>query len=193
MTRQVRSRLVATAALGTALCAGVSANAWVEPATPTPAQAQPSDARVWLDGHTYRFAGGDAQRAALHDAIQRVTSSLNFIERRVGRGRLTARNPVYDSIAFHFRGDQIEVDLGGRPFRSPDNGAPASGRAITGEPVQIHQRVEGARLVQVLQTSEGERRTEFVPSADGRRVAMHVTLRTRKLQSPLRYELSYAR
>ena len=154
---------------------------------------QPAEVKQMLSSRPYRFVGGETQRQAVHDAIERAVAPMNFIERPIARGRLRDRNRVEDSLAFRFQPGTVSVVLGGHELQSPDNFAPAPGRAITGEAMQVRQRLVGDRVVQSLRTGEGERRDEFAVSPDGRRVTMRVTVHSPKLRAPMQYSLDYAR
>jgi hypothetical protein len=152
-----------------------------------------SDARETLAG-TFHFVGGERQTAALGRAINDAVAAMPFFKRPWARGRLRPRNALVQTVAIRFPPGRVEVSFnGGAPFRSPDDGTPAPGRAITGDALRVRQHVERDRLVQTLASNEGTRRDEFVVSPDGQRLTMHVTVTSSQLPRPLRYDLDYAR
>lgn len=152
-----------------------------------------AEVRERLNGAPFHFVGGEQQRNTLQQTIDQSVAPMNFIERPIARRRLTDRNRIENTLAFRVQPGNVNVQLGGHATVSRDDFTPAPGRAITGEPMQIRQRIEGDRLVQSLTTSEGERRDEFVLSPDGHRLTMRVTVHSPKLRQPMRYQLSYAR
>jgi hypothetical protein len=149
--------------------------------------------RERLDGATFRYVGGDAQRTALRQAIDQTIAPMNFIVRPIARGRLAARNVVENTVAFRIRPGTLTVSVGSTPTVSRDDYTPSHTRAVTGEPMQVRQRILGDRLVQSLSTADGERIDEFVVSPDGHHLTMNVTVRSSQLPRPLRYHLDYAR
>jgi hypothetical protein len=160
---------------------------------PTPPPAPPVDPHARYNG-TYAFVGGDRERQALDAAVETTIDGMNFIARPIARGRLHDRNPVYNAVGIRLTPGFIEVLYDGRSYRSPDNGANASGRTVTGDAAQISHRFDGnGRLTQAITTDSGVRRVDFNLSGDGNTLSMNVTVSSSSLPRALHYSFTFRR
>ncbi len=141
----------------------------------------------------FEFVGGDAERKALKDAIDRAVASMFFAIRSTARGKLVEKTEIAPWFSFQFQDGRITSAAPGAPgVVSPESGA-ESPYKLNGETLRVSQRVQGGHLVQRFVSDDGARENEYVPNADGKNMLVQVTLTSPHLSRPLRYTLSYAR
>jgi hypothetical protein len=156
------------------------------------AEAPPARVEPPLAG-LFTFAGGEAERRGVAQAIDRSVHPLFFAIRGIARGKLEDRTAIARTIAFRFEPPQVRCSIPGAPDAvSPESGA-AVDYKVMGDTVKLSHRKEGDRLVQTFTSGDGTRTNVFVPSADGKSFTMQVTITSPRLSVPVRYALTYAR
>ena len=169
------------------------------PAAPAAAPAAPAAAPTAespapapkIDGK-YRFVGGDAEKKAVEEAIEKVVQEMLFIKRPIARGRLKDRNGVASSWQFATAGGQIKSTAEGiMTWSSPDDGKPADVKTSTGDDAKLTQKFVDNKLLQTFTTKEGKREDIFTLAADGVTLKMEVILTSTQLPMPLKYTLTY--
>ena len=159
-------------------------------AAPAPAAAPAVEAPK-IEGK-YRFVGGDAEKKALEDAIEKVVQEMNFIKRPIARGRLKDRNGIASSWQFTVAGGQIKaVAEGVMTWTTPESGAQADVKTSTGDDAKLSMKIVDNKLFQTFTTKEGKREAVFTLGADGATLKMDVTLTSSQLPMPLKYTLTY--
>ena len=157
------------------------------PATP-PAPAQ--DRFVG----TYKFAGGDAQRQALTDAIEAAAQELNALIRPIGRKRLTEANPIRDQITIAVDGDRVTTTFApGRTVTGTLGGAAVAWTSDSGKPVNVAFSLVKGRLVQTFTADDGGRRSVYTLDDAGDKLTLSITVTSERLTNPLKYALTYRR
>jgi hypothetical protein len=142
---------------------------------------------------SYSYAGDAAEEKARLDAIDRSARTVFFAFRGIAHAKLADRTRIVPSGRFEFEGGNIRSSAAGYPTAvSPENGAPAPYPFNEGV-VELSQRFDGDRLVQVFEAAGGVRRNEFTLSPDGSLLTMRTTLRSPQLSLPVGYALTYRR
>lgn len=175
--RSIRRLFAATFTGQLLLAAGALAQA--------PAAATPPFAGSW------RYATQPAD--VIERAIERGIEEMNFITRPVARRRLRATNHGYSTIEVRVADGTITTVLEGRTITSPADGREIQWRREDGELLRVSTSNRDGALVQSFAAEDGSRENVYVVSADGRRLTLHVTIRSERLPAPISYRLLYDR
>ncbi|WP_177326071.1 hypothetical protein [Nannocystis exedens] len=165
-------------------------------ATPTPAPtpaapAQPEQNRF---AGTFRYAGGEAQRQQLTDAIETTVQQLNALIRGIGRKRLTTANPIREQISFVVEGTRVTATFAaGRTISGTLGGPAVPWTADDGSPLTVAFSLVKGRLVMEFKAEDGGRRSVFTLDESGDKLTMSVTITSSRLEVPLKYALTYRR
>jgi len=173
-----RSFLVGTALSAAALAAPAAFAADVDPAL------------ARLIG-TFRHAGGESERRALHDAIEDVVRDMSSIARPVARARLTEANPIPDTLALRSDGRTVTLAYAAESYAAPLDGTPARVVTSAGDAMTLKVRLEKATLRQTF-SADDKSRTNLL-RLEGDKLAVYVQVQAALLSRELVYRLTYAR
>ncbi|WP_434423452.1 hypothetical protein [Nannocystis pusilla] len=162
--------------------------------TPAPAPAAPAQPEQNRFAGTFRYAGGEAQRQQLTDAIEATVAQLNALIRGIGRKRLTAANPIREQISFVVEGTKVTATFAaGRTISGTLGGPAVAWTADDGSPLTVAFSIVKGRLVMEFKADDGGRRSVFTLDESGDKLTMSVTITSSRLDNPLKYALSYRR
>jgi len=184
-----RRTLLRTAALAAALVASTCALA------PSARAGQPvgdTEALASMRG-TYRFAGGAAERRALHAAIDRVVDQMSFVIRGMARSAIRDNvRPEAQVAITPVDPTHLRVTLGDwtSPPMSTD-GAIRTVRGPDGNSTRFSVRLHDGRLYTRAVTSRGTREN-WITVADGQ-LRMQSRIHAEQLPAPISYALTFRR
>lgn len=162
--------------------------------TPAPAPAAPAQPEQSRFAGTFRYAGGEAQRQQLTEAIETTVQQLNALIRGIGRKRLTAANPIREQISFVVEGTRVTATFAaGRTISGTLGGPAVAWTADDGSPLTVAFSIVKGRLVMEFKAEDGGRRSVFTLDESGDKLTMSVTITSSRLENPLKYALSYRR
>ncbi|MBZ5714582.1 hypothetical protein [Nannocystis pusilla] len=162
--------------------------------TPAPAPAAPAQPEQNRFAGTFRYAGGEAQRQGLTDAIEATVQQLNALIRGIGRKRLTAANPIREQITFAVEGTKITATFAaGRTISGTLGGPAVPWTADDGSPLTVAFSIVKGRLLMEFKADDGGRRSVFTLDESGDKLTMSVTITSSRLDNPLKYALTYRR
>lgn len=162
---------------------------------PAGVQAQQSQLRgTW----TLNRQQSDDINAKINTAV----SGMNVVVRQIARPRLRSTNTAYPRLTFVPDGDNVRIDMQGRPSVSSPVGSGSvlwhreTGRtcpAMRGDCVRVSAEWRDGALHQTFQAEDGRRVNVYRVSADGDTLTMNVTITSPRLPQPLTYRLVYNR
>jgi len=172
------------------------------PASPPPPETPPpvgteatgiSEERKALAG-TWVYAGGEAELAAVVQAVDRATADMSFLARPFANEALRPRALPRERYTLSFDGSAVSVV-------SPDN--PAERGEVGGPPVKVTDRfgdenqttfrmLDGA-LVEAGKSADGSGETVFTPGADGQTMSVRRLMESGRLSAPVDLTFSYRR
>lgn len=140
----------------------------------------------------YRYAGGEAGRAAIEDAIDEAIADMSGLIRGIARRKLLEANEIIDAPGFSVHGDPLRAStIGGRIIESPASGAAVDWVDQFGDAVKVSQRWSDGELVQRIFNDDGSRTNVYRFAEDGQSMTMSVTIEASRLPKPIRYRLDY--
>jgi hypothetical protein len=167
---------------------------------PEPVMDEPVEAAAAVDDDTrkaagrftgsYKFAGGDAERAARDAAIEAVVEDMNMLAQPIARSKLQEGNKIAERLDITLDGDAVSVAFDGRPFVASLDGSKKRVVGITGDELDYHVEVGASKLRQVFKGDKGGRSNAMRRS--GKKIAIDVKVTSSKLPKPLQYRLTYA-
>lgn len=162
--------------------------------TPAPAPAPPPVPDQARFAGTFRYAGGEAQRQGLTDAIETTVQELNALIRGIGRKRLTEANPIREQMTFVVDGAKVTATFAaGRTISGTIGGPAVPWTSDSGSPLTVKFSVVKGRLVMDYKADDGGRRSTFTLDESGDKLTMSVTITSERLSTPLKYALTYRR
>ncbi len=174
-----------------ALAERADSNSFERVTTTDDAAAEDPSAR--LSGN-FRYVGGERQRAALRDAIEKAVEQLNWVIRGIGRSRLEAVTKIPPAVRYEVGSSTIKMTYFGRPtMEAPADGSFVSRTDPQGKPMQVSFSIKGDTLVQIFKGENGVRTNKVSVSEDGSRLTVRVSIKSNRLQDPLKYKLTYKR
>ena len=141
---------------------------------------------------SYRFAGGDRERAARDAAIDGVVEEMNFLVRGVARKRLKESNRIAERVSISRKESQLTIRFDDRAYTAPINGGAVAVVGITGAELKLRHRVSNGRIEQIFEGEDGGRTNQLELDGEGR-LTIRVRVFSDKLPKDLRYKLTYAR
>jgi hypothetical protein len=138
---------------------------------------------------SFRFVGGERQTRARDAAIDEVVAELNVLLRGIARTRLTATNPMPESLDIERQGDVLSIAIDGRKHDAHLDGSKTKTRGIEGNELRYHVEVGDVRIRQVFH-GEKERRINVL-RLRGDRIEMHVVIASPRLPKSLEYDLTF--
>lgn len=164
-----------------------------KPAPETKPEPPPQPPQLRFTG-TYKYAGGASQRAEVEAAIEAAAQQVNAVIRGIARKRLTESNPVRESIVIAVDGDKVAVTFtAGRTVRGVLGGPAIDWTSDSGKPVKVAFSLVKGRLVLNFTAEDGARRSTFTLNEAGDRLTMSVTISSERLETPMKYALTYRR
>ena len=133
-----------------------------------------------------------AAQPNLPEVIKQATAPMNFLIRPIARARLKKTNAAYAQIQIAISPTEITLQYDARePQHMPADGKPVPWTREDGERFLISARMEQEKLIQTYQAEDGERSNVFHLDPASGRLSLEVTIRSRKLPSPMTYALTY--
>ena len=153
-----------------------------------------SDAERKALAGTWVYAGGEAELAAVVQAVDRATADMSFLARPFANEALRPRAFPRERYNLSFDGSAVSVV-------SPDN--PAERGEVGGPPVKVTDRfgdenqttfrmLDGA-LVEAGKSADGSGETVFTPGADGQTMSVRRLMESGRLSAPVDLTFSYRR
>jgi len=166
----------------------------LEPSTPvsTPAAPRPRSEEERYAG-TYLYAGTDAERAAIHTAVDHATEGM--VGKNIARGELMKRSEVRPSYALSFDGKgNVTVETPGYPPETSSlDGTEAPFKNKYGDALQNKAHFVGGALLQESRTGDGGGSTQFRLLPDDRTLIVTRISRSPKLPGTAQFSLTYTR
>ena len=140
----------------------------------------------------YAFAGGEAQRTALRDAIEELVAQLSAVIRGVARDKLTATNPVFERVSIERKGGQLVLNYGSHTNTCNLDGSASDVEGIDGSSLECRLSMQGDALVHRVGGSRGGRVNTFTIGKSGR-LTMKTRIHSKMMPADLRYTLTFER
>ena len=140
------------------------------------------------------YADGDEGRERVDDAVDHAIEPLPFFAEPIAEDRVEARLGPFERVQFWYDGARLTYtadDWG--PVTAPLGGEPASIQGPTGSDLQLSQRLENGRLIQVFDHDDARRVNRYVLSGDRSVLWMRVELTSSELPRDASYRLRYRR
>jgi cytochrome P450 len=190
-SRSVRSKRAVPMAAALLLVAGLGGWASLSQGGAEVGTSSQTNAAVELE-QTYRYAGGEAGRTAVENAIDVAIADMNGLIRGVARRRLLEANAIIGELGFSLGGDPLRAsNVDGRIIESPASGAAVDWVDQFGDTVKVSQRWSGDELVQRIFNDDGSRTNVYRFAEDGQSMTMSVTIEASRLPEAIRYRLDY--
>jgi len=153
-----------------------------------------SDAERKALAGTWVYAGGEAELAAVLQAVDRATADMSFLARPFANEALRPRAFPRERYNLSFDGSAVSVV-------SPDN--PAERGEVGGPPVKVTDRfgdenqttfrMRDGALVEAGKRADGSGETVFTPGADGQTMSVRRLMESGRLSAPVDLTFSYRR
>jgi len=140
----------------------------------------------------YAFAGGQAQRTALRDAIEELVAQLNAMIRGVARQKLTETNPVFEKVSIERKAGELVLSYGSHTNACKLDGSASDVEGIDGSSLKCRLSMHGDTLVHRVDGSRGGRVNKFTIGENGR-LTMKSRIHSKMMPADLRYTLTFAR
>jgi hypothetical protein len=140
----------------------------------------------------YRFAGGQAQRNALREAIEELVQAINVLVRGKARTKLEETNPVFDSVVIERGAGTLVLTFGTLKNACKLDGSATQVDGIDGSKLTCRLSMENGALVQRLSGSRGGRDNTITVDEHGK-LRVKTRIHSRLMPKDLRYKLTYAR
>jgi hypothetical protein len=140
----------------------------------------------------YTFAGGQAQRTALRDAIEELVAQLGVVIRGIARGKLTETNPVFETVSIERKGGELVLTYGSHTNTCKLDGSASDVEGIDGSALKCRLSLQGDALVHRVDGSRGGRVNTFTIDESGR-LTMKSRIHSKMMPADLRYTLTFAR
>lgn len=171
-------------------------------APPPPTEAPPSGQeptavpeaeRKALAG-TWVYAGGDAELAAVEQAVEHATADMGFLARGFAAEALRARARPREQYTLVFDGATVSVVSPDHPIeQGVVGGPPVSVTDRFGDENQTTFRLRDGALVEAGKSADGSGETVYTPSSDGRTLRIRRLMESSRLSAPVDVTLSYRR
>ena len=153
-----------------------------------------SDAERKALAGTWVYAGGEAELAAVVQAVDRATADMSVLARPFANEALRPRACPRERYNLSFDGSAVSVV-------SPDN--PAERGEVGGPPVKVTDRfgdenqttfrMRDGALVEAGKSADGSGETIFTPGADGQTMSVRRLMESGRLSAPVDLTFSYRR
>lgn len=180
--------LVAALCIGAVFCTGA---AWAQDAE-APAQEQGPSVQAFAG--EFAYAGGSKQIEKMKAAVEAVVAEANFVIRGFARDKLLELCAPYKKISVTAQGESLTMQTERYgPWTSKVDGSTFSAKNSQGEPVKVKRSWRKGNIVEVVRSDGGSSTRVFQLSKDGKTLTMHVTIKSDKLDDPVKYAMSYRR
>lgn len=144
---------------------------------------------------TYRFAGGDAEKRAVANAVEKAISGMSFLAKPLARQSLRQPAEIRDTYTLFFDGlGNLRLTTPGFPAEfGPLDGKPFTVESKSGDKSQVSQSFVDGVLVQKGHTEEGSGVTEFRLADQGATLFVHRLMQSPQLTAPVDFTLTYRR
>lgn len=130
----------------------------------------------------------------VEEAIDEAVADMNFITRRIARGRLRSTNEIPERITITVAGDDVAIQQDERtPVEAPADGVPVDWISEDGEALEVSVTWDAPVLGQTFVAEDGQRMNTFELDEDGQTLTMRVTVSSPRLPNDLTYRLVYER
>ncbi|NUP13403.1 MAG: hypothetical protein HOW73_45775 [Polyangiaceae bacterium] len=160
----------------------------VVPEIPDEPLPDESPARAFVG--SYRFVGGDVERAAVDRAIDTAIADMNGLVRGIARDRLVAANGVPSELAIVGGGNLLAVVVDRLPYTGRLDGIATKVKTSTGDVMDMRYQI-GPIIEQVFFDSEKGRVNRF--ELRGTQLVMHVRVHAQVLPREVVYDLTFER
>jgi hypothetical protein len=143
---------------------------------------------------TWVYAGGEAELAAVVQAVDRATADMGFLARPIAGDALRARARPRERYTLSFDGATVSIV-------SPDH--PTEQGVVGGPPVKVTDRfgdenqttfrIRDGALVEAGKSADGSGETVFTPGADGQTLSVRRLMESSRLSAPVDVTFSYRR
>lgn len=154
------------------------------------AVAQEADPAAQFTG-TFKYAGGQKQKASLVTAIEAATDDMNFIVRPIARSRLKDTQYAYKKLTISISGGKVSISRDGAKPIVTTNGGSVMWTREDDSKFKVTQKLSGNKLTQSYVAEEGSRYNTFILNKSGEVMTMRVKVVSPKLPQPLKYSLTY--
>jgi hypothetical protein len=191
--RPPRLLLQALLLLGLAACAHAPAPA-PEAAPPAGPEAGISDTERKALAGTWVYAGGEAELAAVEQAVDRATADMGFLARPFAMDALRPRARPRERYTLSFDGSAVSVVSPDNPTeRGEIGGLPVKVTDRFGDENQTTFRMRDGALVEAGKGADGSGETVFTPGADGQTLSVRRLMESGRLSAPVDLTFSYRR
>jgi hypothetical protein len=164
------------------------------PEAPPPAGAGISDEERKALAGTWAFAGGEAELAAVVQAVDRATADMGFLARPFASEALRARARPRERYTLSFEGQVVSIVSPDDPTeRGEIGGPPVKVTDRFGDENQTTFRMRDGALVEAGKSADGSGETVFTPGADGQTLSVRRLMESGRLSAPVDVTLSYRR
>ncbi|HSH46512.1 MAG TPA: hypothetical protein VK966_11780 [Longimicrobiales bacterium] len=140
----------------------------------------------------YEFVPVESE--SIDDAIDEAVAHMNFIVRRIARGRLEGANQPIDLIELRYPADSVWIRLRRHepPIITPQSGEFTDYTRADGETVQVRTRLGQGVIEQWFEAEDGRKGMTYRLRPDGS-LALEVEVHSDRLREPLTYTWVYRR
>jgi hypothetical protein len=130
------------------------------------------------------------ERAQRYEAIDRATEGMNSLMRGRAREMLRAKISPPPKINLVDKGDQVTVSMGDRQITCSTDGSP---RRVSGEggAGTIQAVRQNGQLVLTARARNGVKTTVYRLSDDRKRLILDISMTSKTLEKPIRYQVTY--
>jgi hypothetical protein len=140
----------------------------------------------------YAFAGGEAQRTALREAIEELVAQLNAMIRGIAREKITETNPVFETVSIERNGAELVLKYGSLTNACKLDGSGSEVKGIDGSALTCKLSMNGDALVHRVSGPRGGRVNTFTVGKNGR-LTMKTRIHSKMMPADLRYTLTFER
>ncbi|MEM9491472.1 MAG: hypothetical protein AAGC55_20170 [Myxococcota bacterium] len=154
----------------------------------------PSDAQANPLNGTYVIKDSKQAQKTIDQAIERTVSDVSRLFRGKARDALKSRQRLCPKLSLAIASDAtITCVTAGRSVSAPSSGASKKVKGKDGKTAHISHKPSGNRLVQTIKGENGTSKVTYTLSADGKTLTLSVHMSSSKLDTPLRFSLTYIR
>lgn len=153
-----------------------------------------SDAERKALAGTWVYAGGEAELAAVEQAVDRATADMGFLARPFALDALRPRAAPRARYTLSFDGSAVTVVSPEHPTeRGAVGGPPVKVTDRFGDENQTTFRMRDGALVEAGKSADGSGETVFTPGADGQTLSVRRLMESGRLSAPVDVTFSYRR
>lgn len=189
--RAVRRRSLLSLTLSALAGSASGCSSTPDPVVPEiPSEPLPDDSPVREFVGTYRFVGGEPERANVDRAIDEAIADMNAFVRGIARGRLADANVVPEELILVGGGNMFAVVVDKLPYTGRLDGVTTKVKTSTGDVMDMRYQTTPT-FDQIFSDSEKGRVNRF--ELRGQQLIMHVRVHAQQLPRELIYALTFER